>query len=142
MSFDFAHGSGILNAQKMKDFRAGVLAIQGSFAEHGEVLRRMGMDFIWVRSRTDLEGMTHLIIPGGESTTMEKLLREYEMWELLKSQTKKGSLKVFGTCAGAILCQKLGMPISIQRNAYGSQQHSFSAELKSKLFSGDRKSVV
>ncbi len=68
----------------MKNKKIGVLAIQGSFAEHGNVLRKMGVDFVWVRDLATLKGITHLIIPGGESTTMTKLLKEFGMWDFLQ----------------------------------------------------------
>lgn len=114
--------------------KVGILALQGSFAEHGHVLGRLSVDFIWVRTTEDLENLTHLIIPGGESTTMVKLLKMYGMWEVLKDQIETGDLRIFGTCAGAILCQYLGMDIEVERNAYGAQQGSFVDALESETF--------
>mgnify|MGYP000937334257 CR=1 FL=1 len=110
--------------------KVGILALQGSFAEHAKILEQLSQKYIFVRSKQDLENITHLIIPGGESTTLEKLLWEFDMWGHLKNK----KLNIFGTCAGAILCQKLGLDIEIERNAYGAQQASFIAELDSKIF--------
>ncbi|MFA6427136.1 MAG: pyridoxal 5'-phosphate synthase glutaminase subunit PdxT [Candidatus Magasanikbacteria bacterium] len=114
--------------------KIGVLSIQGSFAEHGKILTKLHVPFIFVRSKEKLQTITHLIIPGGESTTLTKLLHEYDMWNMLEEKIKSKLLQVFGTCAGTILCEKLGMDIKVDRNAYGAQQHSFSAELDSTLF--------
>ncbi|MCF7917938.1 pyridoxal 5'-phosphate synthase glutaminase subunit PdxT [Candidatus Gracilibacteria bacterium] len=114
--------------------KVGILALQGSFAEHASLLRGMGRDFVLVRSLEDLQDITHLIIPGGESTTMVKLLKSFHMWELLERRMKKEELRILGTCAGAILCSYLGMDIDVDRNGYGAQQESFSAELESKQF--------
>ena len=128
--------------------KVGILALQGSFAEHGKVLDKLSVEYIWVRSLDDLKGLTHLIIPGGESTTMEKLLKEFGMWEELQLQITKNKerrtkskktriekpLRVFGTCAGAILCQKFGADVVIDRNAYGAQQESFATDLDSSEF--------
>ena len=115
--------------------KVGILALQGSFAEHGHVLKRLEVDFIWVRTLEELESVSHLIIPGGESTTMVKLLKMFDMWEVLKSRLESDDLKLFGTCAGAILCQYLGMDIEVERNAYGAQQGSFVGTLESEFFS-------
>jgi pyridoxal 5'-phosphate synthase pdxT subunit len=118
----------------MKQKRIGILALQGSFAEHGAVLEKMGLDYTFVRSVSDLEVLTHLIVPGGESTAIEKLMRHNHLWEAVVSRIEAGALSVFGTCAGAILCQKWGMDIEIDRNAYGSQQDSFIEKLDSAHF--------
>lgn len=115
--------------------KIGVLALQGSFAEHGKMLQLLGKSFVWVRTVQDLSDLTHLILPGGESTTMTKLLKLFGMWDVLVERIKKNELKIMGTCAGAILCERLGMNTKIDRNAYGSQQSSFSVKLESDLFS-------
>ena len=112
----------------------GILALQGSFAEHGKVLDALGVEYEFVRSLADLEDLTHLIIPGGESTTMEKLLREFGMWEAIQLRITNDEFRIFGTCAGAILCEKLGAQVSIARNGYGAQQASFTADLTSSQF--------
>lgn len=112
----------------------GILSIQGSFAEHAQILDSMGVPYILVRSKKELENLTHLIMPGGESTTIEKLLREFEMWDVLSEKVNSKKLKVFGTCAGAIILSRLGLNITVERNGYGSQLHSFSSELTSDQF--------
>ena len=117
----------------------GVLALQGDFAEHIAALRRLGAETRKVRLASDLEGLDGLIIPGGESTTIGKLARDFELIEPLKAF---GADKpIWGTCAGAILLSKdatrikqgqplLGlMDITIQRNAFGRQVDSFETEL-------------
>ena len=75
--------------------KIGILALQGSFAEHGEVLDLLETEYVWVRSLADLEGITHLIIPGGESGTMEKLLKEFKMWEKILKQVQDDKFGVF-----------------------------------------------
>ncbi len=114
--------------------KVGILALQGSFAEHGAVLDKLETEYVWVRSLADLEGITHLIIPGGESGTMEKLLKEFGMWDLILKQVQDDKIRIFGTCAGAILCEKFGADITIDRNAYGAQQESFTTDLTSSKF--------
>jgi 5'-phosphate synthase pdxT subunit len=113
----------------------GVLALQGSFLEHLQMLNKIdGVKPIQVKSRDDLEQVDGLILPGGESTTQGKLLRDFKLLEPLKNKIEKG-LPVWGTCAGMILLAKhlagdepphLGaMDITVQRNAYGGQLDSF-----------------
>ena len=117
----------------------GVLALQGDFAEHISVLRRLDAETREVRLPEHLEGLDALIIPGGESTTIGKLARDYNLIEPLKAF---GAVKpIWGTCAGAIFLSKdatrskqgqplLGlMDITIQRNAFGRQVDSFETEL-------------
>ena len=108
----------------------GILALQGAFAEHGAVLDKLGAAHFEIRQRRDLKRpMDALILPGGESTVMGKLLRELELLEPLTERIRKG-LPVFGTCAGLILLARqveggepcFGcMDISVRRNAYGRQ---------------------
>ena len=105
--------------------KLGVLAIQGSFAEHKEMCEDLGYECRVIKNKSDLHDITHIIFPGGESTTMLKLLKEFEMWSVLEEKIKTSEIKIFGTCAGAILCSYLGMNITVERNAYGSQLHSF-----------------
>ena len=115
--------------------RIGILALQGAFIEHAQMLDRLGADHFEIRCREDLDRpMDGLIIPGGESTVMAKLLRELGMHDKLKDMIESG-LPVFGTCAGMIvLAQTLGdgtpgalatLPMKVQRNAYGRQLASF-----------------
>ena len=118
--------------------KIGVLALQGGFAEHIEKLQSLNVETFEIRKKTDLDvQMDGLVIPGGESTTMGKLLKDLEMYDDLKSMIEKG-LPVFGTCAGMILLAKeisgtdvshFGlMNIRVKRNAYGRQLGSFYTE--------------
>lgn len=113
----------------------GVLAVQGAFLEHEQVLERLGVSHFEIRRKNDLErSMDGLILPGGESTVMGKLLRDLELFEPLRSRVQAG-LPVFGTCAGLILLAKrleggetphlATMDLSAARNAYGRQLGSF-----------------
>ena len=115
--------------------RIGVLALQGAFAEHIAVMERMGVSTFEIRRLADLEGgIDGLILPGGESTVMKKLLHELEIFETLKQKIESG-LPVLGTCAGMILLASeiegdeapcFGtMDIKVKRNAYGRQLGSF-----------------
>jgi pyridoxal 5'-phosphate synthase pdxT subunit len=117
--------------------RVGVLSLQGDFAAHGAALERAGAQPVYVRERAQFDEIDGLVIPGGESTTMLKLLR-YE--NLLDTLMEFGRRKpIFGTCAGAILLagevsgpaqESLGlMDIGIERNAYGRQIDSRVAEI-------------
>ncbi|MCF7812359.1 pyridoxal 5'-phosphate synthase glutaminase subunit PdxT [Candidatus Gracilibacteria bacterium] len=110
------------------------MALQGSFAEHAEILQTIGADFSFVRCREDVQGLTHLIIPGGESSTLTKLLKDSGMWEEILKQVQDDTLQILGTCAGAILLEKLGMDLYCDRNGYGAQQESFLADLQSEKF--------
>jgi 5'-phosphate synthase pdxT subunit len=116
--------------------RIGVLAIQGDFAEHIDVLKRLGVETVEVRLPGQLEGLDGLIIPGGESTTIGKLATEYELIEPLRAFGRKAP--IWGTCAGAIFLSKdakrkqplLGlMDITVERNAFGRQVDSFETAL-------------
>ncbi len=113
--------------------KIGVLAIQGAFAEHASMLRALNVEVIEIRQKAHLENieLDGIILPGGESTVMGKLLRELDMFDSLKKLINVG-LPVFGTCAGLILLAKdindshlATMDISIKRNAYGRQLGSF-----------------
>lgn len=114
-----------------------VLALQGAFAEHASMLDRLGVENFEIRQKKDLERpFDGLILPGGESTVMGKLLRELELYEPLRERIL-GGMPVFGTCAGLILLAGTveggspcfgTMSIAVQRNAYGRQLGSFYAE--------------
>ena len=119
----------------MMNKRIGVLAIQGAFIEHINVLKALKIDCIEIRKEEDLDlSMDGLILPGGESTVMGKLLHELNLFIPLKKQISEG-LPVFGTCAGLILLSKsisndentyfAAMDIETRRNAYGRQLGSF-----------------
>jgi 5'-phosphate synthase pdxT subunit len=118
--------------------RVGVLSLQGDFAAHGAALERAGAAAVYVREREQLAALDGLVLPGGESTTMLKLLRYDGLFDAL---VEFGQRKpVFGTCAGAILLAKqvlspaqesLGlMDLEIERNAYGRQIDSRVAEVE------------
>ena len=115
--------------------RIAVLALQGAFAEHEQMLHRLGVETVEIRQLSDWQsfyssssqGRGGLIIPGGESTTQGKLLRELGLFEPIRQAIVDG-LPVFGTCAGLILLSPLHlgtMDIDVQRNAYGRQLGSF-----------------
>ncbi len=115
----------------------GVLALQGAFVEHLVALKKLGVDAFEIRQKKDLERrLDGLIIPGGESTVMTKLLYDLDMFPSLKEKILSG-LPVFGTCAGLILLAKkveggkpclATMDITAKRNAYGRQLGSFSTQ--------------
>lgn len=116
--------------------KIGVLALQGDFAEHIAVLRRLGVEAVEVRKAEQLANLDGLIIPGGESTTIGKLAVDFNLMEPLIEFGE--SKPVWGTCAGAILLSKdarreqplLGlMDITVERNAFGRQVESFEAEV-------------
>ncbi len=118
----------------------GVLALQGDFREHKEALKRLGVEAKEVRKPEHLEGLKALIVPGGESTTIGKLAREYGLEEAVRQRVAEGSLAVFGTCAGAIWLSReiLGYPeqprlgvldATVERNAFGRQVESFEEDL-------------
>jgi pyridoxal 5'-phosphate synthase pdxT subunit len=117
--------------------KIGVLALQGDFAEHVAVLRKIGVEAIEVRLPKHLEGLDGLIIPGGESTTIGKLATAYGLMEPLRQFGLEKA--IWGTCAGAIFLSKdahrtqplLGlMDITVERNAFGRQVASFEADLQ------------
>ncbi|GAB4364097.1 MAG: pyridoxal 5'-phosphate synthase glutaminase subunit PdxT [Spirochaetales bacterium] len=118
--------------------KVGVLALQGDFEKHIQILNRLGISAMEVREKTHLNEIEGLIIPGGESTTIGKLLVRYEILEPLQMFAREGK-PVFGTCAGAILLAKeieksgqdrIGvMDIAVKRNGYGRQIESFEADI-------------
>ena len=118
--------------------KIGVLALQGSFAEHTVALGRLGAEAVLVRTRADVEGIDGLIIPGGESTTIGKLLVLSGLRDFIRAMILEG-MPVYGTCAGMILLARdigpaepphLGvMDIRVKRNAFGRQVDSFEREL-------------
>ena len=126
----------ILPPQKANRFKVGVLALQGSFQEHRTILKRIGTEVVEVRLPGQLEGLDGLIIPGGESTTIGKLLVDFNLLEPVK-KFGKGKV-IWGTCAGAILLSKDAhrkqpllelMDITVDRNAFGRQIASFETQL-------------
>jgi pyridoxal 5'-phosphate synthase pdxT subunit len=123
----------------------GVLAVQGDFAEHAAMLRRAAaaqsrpLSVVEVRTPQDLDGLDGLIVPGGESTTIGKLLVAYGLEQPIREQAEKG-MPVWGTCAGMILLARdivggepdgrIGlMDLTVRRNAFGRQRESFEVDL-------------
>jgi pyridoxal 5'-phosphate synthase pdxT subunit len=108
--------------------RIGVLAVQGNFREHAAVLRRLGAEPVEVRLPAELAGLDGLILPGGESTAITRLMRLYGLDEALRSF----DAPIFGTCAGMIVLDRdhLGLgDFRVERNAFGRQVKSFEADL-------------
>ncbi len=122
----------------------GVLAVQGDVREHVRVLEALGVRAVTVRRTSELDACDGLVIPGGESTTMAKLARTFDLIEPLRQRVKEG-LPAFGTCAGMILLADRiedgavgqetvgGLDITVRRNAFGRQVDSFETDLE---FSG------
>jgi 5'-phosphate synthase pdxT subunit len=117
--------------------KAGVLALQGDFREHAAVFAELGVTPVEVRTVEDLADVDCLAIPGGESTTMAKLARAFELVEPIRERARSG-MPVIGTCAGMIvLAERVQagealfgvMDITVRRNAYGRQVDSFEADL-------------
>jgi 5'-phosphate synthase pdxT subunit len=118
--------------------KIGVLAAQGAFAEHIKVLEKLDVEAVAVRVPGELKGVKGLIIPGGESTTISRLMSAYDLMGEIKRLAGEGTA-VFGTCAGMILmahqisgnsARSLGlMDITVRRNAFGRQVDSFETPL-------------
>jgi 5'-phosphate synthase pdxT subunit len=118
----------------------GVLALQGDFREHATVLRSLGSDVLLVRRPEELAVIDGLVIPGGESSVMDKLSRMFGLAEPLRAAVTAG-LPVYGTCAGLIMLADTvldaingqqsigGLDIRVRRNAFGSQADSFETDL-------------
>ncbi|MBA3244878.1 MAG: pyridoxal 5'-phosphate synthase glutaminase subunit PdxT [Actinobacteria bacterium] len=107
----------------------GVLALQGNFREHAAMLRRLGADVVEVRLPEQIDGLDGLVIPGGESTAIARLMRLYGLEEPIR----RFEQPIFGTCAGMILLDRahLGLvDLEVDRNAYGRQLASFEADLE------------
>lgn len=121
--------------------RVGVLALQGDFREHAAVLRRLGAEVSLIRRPSELASVDGLVLPGGESSVMDKLARAFDLAGPLQDAIRSG-LPVYGTCAGLILLadrildgitgqQSLGgLDVSVRRNAFGSQLDSFETDLE------------
>ncbi|MCK5576830.1 MAG: pyridoxal 5'-phosphate synthase glutaminase subunit PdxT [Dehalococcoidales bacterium] len=118
--------------------KIGVLALQGDFIEHVRFLEKLGARVVTIRKPDELAGLDGLVIPGGESTTMVRLMYSYGLFQPLKALIRSG-LPVMGTCAGMILlARKVSNPdmetlavidVAVKRNALGRQVDSFEAEL-------------
>lgn len=120
--------------------KIGVLDIQGSVKEHAQALQKCGAEVVFVKTSKDLVKISGLVIPGGESTTIGKLLRKSGLREAIIQRAKNGMV-IWGTCAGAILlAKKISgkeqadslklMDMEIERNAYGGQLDSFETEVE------------
>ena len=128
----------------------GVLAMQGAYKEHINILQDLDVSPVEIRNKNDLQNIDGIIIPGGESTTMGKLIRTLDIYDDLKEKIESG-MPVWGTCAGMILLAKsicnddtvhLGtMDIEVKRNAYGRQLGSFNTKSKVKDIGEDIKMV-
>ena len=127
--------------------RVGVLALQGDVREHTRVLAGLGADVVPVRRASELADVDGLVIPGGESSVIDKLLRAFDVQQPLRDAIA-GGLPVYGTCAGLILLadrianpiagqQSLGgLDVTVQRNAFGGQVESFETDLTVAGFDG------
>jgi 5'-phosphate synthase pdxT subunit len=125
----------------MSLLRIGVLALQGDFREHLAVLRGFGSDAVPVRRPAELSEIDGLVIPGGESSVIDKLARAFGLYEPLRNAVA-GGLPVYGTCAGLIMLSSRildgiegqeslgGLDIDVRRNAFGSQTDSFEVDLE------------
>ncbi|WBW96567.1 pyridoxal 5'-phosphate synthase glutaminase subunit PdxT [Oceanirhabdus sp. W0125-5] len=131
--------------------KIGVLALQGAFIEHINHLKKLHCETVEVRKVEDLNNIDGIIIPGGESTTMSKLLKETGIMESIREKINQG-LPVWGTCAGMIILAKENenhpidglkvMDIKVRRNAYGSQIDSFEEMVDIKEISQNPLSLV
>ncbi len=120
--------------------KIGVLAAQGAFIEHINMLHHLAVDALAIRLPRELEKLDGLIIPGGESTAISRLMREYNLVNAIKNLAEAG-LPMFGTCAGMILlANEIGdgdnqvealkvIDIKVKRNAFGRQRESFETEI-------------
>jgi len=114
---------------RIDDMNIGILAVQGNFREHAAVLRRLGVEPVEVRKAEQLEGLDGLVIPGGESTAIMRLVRLYG----LEGAIREFAGPVLGTCAGMILLDRnnLGLlDLEVARNAFGRQVASFEADVE------------
>lgn len=128
--------------------KIGILALQGCLDPHANHLRRLSSEVVFVRNPCDLEGIQGLILPGGESTTMIRVAKTFDLWEPLKAAA--GRMPFWGICAGSILMasqvenpeqEALGvMDIRVRRNAYGRQLESFVADVD--LATGEKEPAV
>jgi pyridoxal 5'-phosphate synthase pdxT subunit len=129
--------------------KVGILALQGDVREHISILTKLSVDSVKVKSKQDLHDVDALIIPGGESTTISLLMKEYQLDKAIKEKHKQG-MPIYGTCAGAIVLAKniIGnnqaklslADIIIKRNDYGTQLDSFETRLNIKNI-GDFKGI-
>ena len=118
----------------------GVLALQGDFREHANMMSALGVDVRLIRLPEDLTGVDGLIVPGGESTTMGKLMQSFGLDQVITERFNSGTLAIYGTCAGMILLAseiqdrseqpRLGLlEVTVRRNAFGRQKESSEEDL-------------
>lgn len=131
----------------------GVLAVQGDVREHARSLESLGATTRLVRRPEELEGLAGIVLPGGESTTMDKLLRAFELRDPLRQRLQDG-LPAYGSCAGMILLadrvldatadqQTLGgLDVTVRRNAFGRQVDSFEEDLSMPAIMGEQSEPV
>ena len=120
------------------ELRVGIVALQGDFSAHARMCRSIGADTVEIRTAADFDGCTHIVLPGGESTTILKLFEFHDLSKSILHAAKSGT-PILATCAGVILLahritedgqKSLGLiNIEIHRNAYGRQVESFEADL-------------
>jgi 5'-phosphate synthase pdxT subunit len=123
--------------------KIGVLALQGDVREHIQSLSDCGVDALAVKTKSEIENIAALVIPGGESTTIAKLARSFDLFDLIKDRIKSG-MPTYGSCAGMILLSDVvedaiigqesfgGIDMVVKRNAFGRQVDSFETDLKFK----------
>jgi pyridoxal 5'-phosphate synthase pdxT subunit len=121
--------------------KVGVLSVQGAVSEHMSHLERCNIEAVAVKNSETLQEVSGLIIPGGESTTIGKLIEIFGLADQIRDRSRQGKLAVFGTCAGMVLMAKeildgakeqprlSLMDVSVQRNAFGRQKESFETEI-------------
>jgi 5'-phosphate synthase pdxT subunit len=137
---------GIKDSFLERPLKIGVLALQGAFREHLETLAAIGVEGVAVRLPADLDGVSGLILPGGESTTMRNLILRWGLREPILDLARRGA-PLFGTCAGMIVLSKTIeggeepvlplLDVTVERNAFGRQLDSFEVELSVPVL-GDR----
>lgn len=118
--------------------KIGVLAVQGAFREHERMLQELGAETVLVKLKAHLEGLDGLVVPGGESTSIGKLMRDYDLVHPIRDMVDNG-MPVFGTCAGMIIMANrisngdephLGvLNVEVNRNSFGRQRESFETDL-------------
>ena len=130
--------------------RVGVLALQGASEPHIAAFDRLGVEAREVRAPSQLADLTHLVLPGGESTTIQHLMSLFGLWKPIRRRHRAGDLALFGTCAGAILLgredgrrpPRMGLlDAQLERNAYGTQLESTTRTLHLEAFDRDLRCV-
>lgn len=132
----------------IKKINIGIIAFQGGMEEHINAFKKLGFEVKKIKFVEDLDLITHLIIPGGESTVIGKFLKSSGLNKAIKKKYVEGKMSIWGTCAGAILLGKNTSPyslnlmnISLKRNAYGRQINSFVKSFYSKKIGSEIKGV-